>query len=111
MGDEDDRPAELSPESEQVVVEAEAGDLVEGGKGFVEEKEVWPAVEGPGDRDPHAHAAGQLVRADPGELAEADGGKGSFNRGAGGGAAFAGEAERQAGVVEDRRPGHQRRLL
>jgi hypothetical protein len=72
MRDEDDGAAELALQPQDIVVELEAGDLVERGEGLVHEQQLRPQRERAGDRDAHLHAAGQLARIGVRELVEAD---------------------------------------
>src|SRR4051794_2474571 len=41
MGDEDDRHVQLTPQLQQIVVEAEARDLVEGRERLIHQQDVW----------------------------------------------------------------------
>ena len=72
VGDEDDRAAEFALQAQEVVVELEAGDLVERREGLVHEEELRPQRQGAGDRDAHLHAARQLARIGVREAGEAD---------------------------------------
>ena len=60
MGDEDDGRAwgASGPEAVQVLDQTAAGDAVEGGEGLVEQEQVGRGDQGPGEGDPHGHAAG-----------------------------------------------------
>ena len=71
MSDEEARPLVLLPQAQQLLVEALARDLVEGGEGLVEEQEPGAGGQGPGDGGAHAHAAGELGREGVGEVGEA----------------------------------------
>ena len=72
MGDEDDRLAQLAPQREQIVVEAEARDLVERRERLVHQKNIRIGDERPRQRDPHLHAAGQFAREGVGKFGEPD---------------------------------------
>src|SRR5262245_5127617 len=111
MGDEDHRGAERLPGREQVIVELEAGDLVERGEWLVHQEQLWPRHQGARDRHAHSHAAGQLTRKGFGEIGEPDAGERLANRPLRSATADAGELERQIDVAEHGRPRHQRRLL
>ena len=72
MGDEHHRRAQRLPELQQIVVELEAGDLVERGERLVHQQQLRLGDERARDRDAHAHAAGQFARIGVGELCQAD---------------------------------------
>ena len=61
VGDEQDREAAARPHPLELVVEDVAGHGVEGAEGLVHEQDVGVLGQGPGQRHPLAHAAGQLV--------------------------------------------------
>ena len=111
MRDEDDRPAEFLPEVQEIVVELEAGDLVESGEGFVHQQELRLGDEGTGDRYPHLHAARQFARVAVGEAFEADHPERVHDVVARVGLRQSLEPERQVDVGEDAGPRHQGRLL
>ena len=62
MGDEDHGLAHRSPQLQQIVVELEAGDLVERGERLVHQQQLRLRHQRARDRDPHLHAAGQFAR-------------------------------------------------
>ena len=61
VGDEHDREAGLLPQPLELVVEEVAGHGVEGAEGLVHQQDVGVLGQRPGQRDPLAHAARQLV--------------------------------------------------
>ncbi len=109
--DEDDGPFLVQPQAQEILVELEAGDLVERREGLVEEEETWPGDERAGNRDAHLHAAGELARIGAGKAVEPDRGDRLGDARRGGAAGGPGEAQRQIDVVGDGCPRHQRRLL
>ncbi len=111
MGDEDDGAAELSPDLQEVVVQLEAGDLVERGEGLVHQQQARLGDQRPGDGDAHLHAAGELARIGVAEAFQPDQFQRLGDGGLGLAAADPGELERQVDIGEDAGPGHQRRLL
>ena len=62
MGDEDHRAAQLLPQRQQIVVELEAGDLVERGERLVHQQQLRLGHQRARDRGAHFHAAGQFAR-------------------------------------------------
>ena len=111
MRDENDGRPERRSERRQVVVELEAGNLVEGGEGLVHQHHRRPRHQGAGDRHPHLHAPGKLARISLGEAGEPnllqrlfDARPRLFLR-------DAREAQRQPNVGEHVGPGGQRGLL
>src|SRR5262249_43537978 len=72
MADEDDGLAQRTPEREQVVVEAKAGDLVERGKRLVHQQELRLGHERARDRGAHLHSPRELARIALREAGKAD---------------------------------------
>nr|BFF22215.1 hypothetical protein GCM10025732_01800 [Glycomyces mayteni] len=111
MGDEHAREALAREEAADLLVEALAGDLVEGAEGLVEEEQLGLDGERAGDGGAHAHAAGELGGAVLREVRQAD----PFDRVEGGGAALglgdAGEFGGELDVAGDGAPGQERGLL
>ena len=70
--DEQDGGPVRGPQLEQVVLHQRAGLHVQGAEGFVHEDDPRLVGERRGDRDPLAHAAGELVRVRVGEVRQAD---------------------------------------
>src|SRR6478672_3571407 len=70
VGDEQDAERALAPDRLELVVEQVAGHGVEGSERLVHEQHRGLGGQGPGQRDALAHAAGELVRAPVGEVAE-----------------------------------------
>ncbi len=60
---------------QQVVVELEAGDLVERGEGLVHQQQLRLGDQRAGDRDAHLHAAGQFARIARAKSRKADAGQ------------------------------------
>ena len=111
VGDEEGVPLVALPEAGEVLVEALAGDVIEGSEGFIHEQQAGAGDEGAGDGDAHLHAAGKFGReriieireADPVEdFAEAGGGVSVW-----GSAQFGGEAD----VLSDGAPGEEGGVL
>ena len=72
MGDEDHRALEHAPKRQQVVVEPEAGDLVERGERLVHQQQPRLGHQRARDRDAHLHAAGQFARIGRREIGKTD---------------------------------------
>ena len=72
MGDEDHGRAASLPQRQQIVVEPEAGDLVERGERLVHQQQLRLGHQRARDRDPHPHAAGQFARKGVREIRQAD---------------------------------------
>ena len=96
--------------AEQLVVEALAGDLVEGAERLVEQEDLRIEHQRPGQRGAHLHAARELLRVlvlEP----SARRGRRSRRRGAPARLAHAVELGEQLDVAADRAPLQQRRVL
>ena len=112
VGDEHDAEVPVGPQPLELVVEQVAGHGVEGAEGLVHEEDVGLLGEGPGDGDPLAHAAGQLVGPLVAEPVEVDGVQELL--GLPGPLALRGtpaQLEGELDVAADREPREQRRLL
>ena len=72
MGHEHDRRPGPLPDPQDLGVHPLAGHLVERAERLVHQQDRRLEGERPGDRDPLLHAARQLVRVVPGEVAELD---------------------------------------
>src|SRR5271170_5630996 len=111
MGHEHDCRPERRPQRRQVVVELEAGDLVQGGERLIHQQDRRPGHQGAGDRYPHLHPPGQLARVGLGEAGEPDLLQRLFDAWTGLFLRHAGETQRQPDVGEHIGPWRQRRLL
>src|SRR5918998_2501888 len=72
MSHENDGWTRLLPEGQQVLVQAPAGERVEGREGLVEKKDFRVGDEGARDRHPLLLSAREIARPTPGMLGEAD---------------------------------------
>ena len=72
VGDEHDRRAQLHVDALQFDRELGAGQRVQGGERLVHQQHLGPRDQGPAQRDPLLHAAGQLVRQALVEVPQAD---------------------------------------
>ena len=88
-----------------------AGDRVERGERLVQRQHRLAGDEGPQERDPLAHAAGELVRLRPLEAPQAEAGEGLGRAAPCLSPAQAGVPQRQRGVVERREPGEEQVAL
>ena len=111
MRDEDHRPAIFFLEPQDVVVELEAGDLVERRERLVHQQQRRPGHQCAGDGNAHLHAAGQFARIGLREIGQADAFQRLHDALPRLALRLARKPERQPDIVEHRRPGHQRRLL
>ena len=111
VGDEQDRAAGLLPDALELVVHDVAGHGVEGAEGLVHEEHLALLGQGPGQGDPLAHAAGELVGLAVGEAAELDEVEQLGGAAPALGLGDAAELERQLDVATDAEPGEQRRVL
>src|SRR5690606_21700028 len=111
VGDEDHGLLLDLEQRQQVFLELAPGLLVDRGERLVHQQDVGVHGERPGEPDPLAHAAGQLVRIavlETGEAHLADAAPGHLL------ALLAGHAaqlEAEGDVPQHRRPGHQREIL
>ena len=111
MRDEDDRAADLLLQFQKIVVQLEARDFVERGKGLVHQDQLRFRDHRACDRDAHFHAARQFTRIGVQELFQPDQPQRLKDLVLDGVVTLSPKAERQEHVVGDGRPGHQRRLL
>ncbi len=113
MGDEDQGGPRRSfgPEAVQVLDQPPAGDAVEGGEGLVEQQQVRPGDQGPGEGDAHRHAARKLARTSRQAVAQADGAQGLSGPTPRLFARDIGQLERQGDIGLDVGPGHQGGVL
>ena len=111
MGHEHHRRAERRPKRRQIVIELEAGDLVESGERLVHQEDRRPRHQGAGDRHTHLHAAGELARIGLGETGQPDLLQRLFDARPSLFLRHAGQAQRQPHVGEHVGPRRQRRLL
>ena len=109
MGDENDGPAILLPQGDEVVVELEAREFVEGGEGLVHQQKARLCDDGPRDGDTHTHAAGQRARIGAREPCESNTGESFTDTLIDSG--FACQPQGQGNVVCRRGPGHERGIL
>ena len=86
-------------------------DLIERREGFIHEEKARLGHERPRNRCPHAHASGKLARIRAREIPKADAAQHLHDAIRDRAAAVPPDAKRQAHIVENRRPGHQGRLL
>jgi hypothetical protein len=75
VGDGEGGEAVALPQAQELVVEAFAGEFVEGAEGLVEEEQLGAGDQGAGERGAHAHAARELGGVGVREFAEADEGE------------------------------------
>ena len=112
MGDEDDGLAQVAPQRQQIVVEPEAGDLVERRERLVHQQNIGIGDQRARQRHPHLHAAGQFARIGIGEIRQARPAPAPRRRAP---SACVGrrmrELQRQAHIFAHAGPRHQRRLL
>lgn len=105
--DEDDRHPAAAPEIAQLLLQPEAGDLVQRGEGLIEKKQARFCDQRTGQGGTHPHSAGQLSRIPHLGVTEPN----LFESGACAGVAFhaahAHQFQWQGGVVEYRPPGKQ----
>ena len=66
------RAAEFLPQRQQVLLQLVAGELVECRERFVHQQQAWACHQRAGDRNAHAHSAGELPRTRRLEAVEAD---------------------------------------
>ena len=111
VGHEHDRAAEFLPQRQQVLLQLMAGELVERGEWFVHQQQARPRHQRAGDRDAHAHAAGELPRACRLEAVEADAVQCRVHFRHRLVARHAAQTQRQEHVVRGARPGQQRGIL
>src|SRR6266508_1920831 len=111
VGDEDHGQAGGLPELLELVVEQVAGDRVQRTERLVHEQHVGLLGQGAGERDPLAHAAGQLVGALGGELGQPDLGQQPGCCLVPLGPGHAPQPQRQLHVADGGQPGEQGRLL
>ena len=111
MGDEDDRLVQRAPQREQIVVQAKPRDFVERRERLVHQKNIRVGDEGPRQRDPHLHAAGQFTRESVGKFGESDLCKHVGDPPVRLSCGRIGKLQRQSNVIAHGRPRHQRGLL
>ena len=111
MGDEDDGLLQIAPQREQIVVEAEARDLVERCERLVHQEDIRIGDERARQRHPHLHAAGQFARKAVGEFGEPDARQRLLTRGSDSAAGTCASCKRQPHILAHAGPGHQGRLL
>ena len=102
----------LAPQREQIVVEPEAGDLVERRERFIHQQDVGIGDQRARERYPHLHAAGQFARIGVGELGKPHPRSAPRStRAAAVGRRHVRQFQRQPHIVPHAGPWHQRRLL
>ncbi len=111
MCHEDDGRAELLLQRHQPVIQFAARDFVERGEGLVHQNQRRAGDEGAGDGAAHFHAAGKFARQRLRKIREADARQRIHDRLMRLRPALARKAQRQIDIVEDARPGQQRRFL
>ncbi len=111
VGNEDHREVGLGPDALQLVVEEVPGDGVESPEGLVHEQDGTILGEGAGQRDPLAHAPGQLVGPLRSRAVETDEVEKSGDPLLALGPGHATEAEGEVDVALDGEPREQRRVL
>ena len=111
MRDEDDGLAQIAPQRQQIVVEPEAGDLVERGERFVHQENIRIGDQRARQRDPHLHAAGQFARIGVGEFGQPDLRQRFADARVRLGGRHMRQFQRQPYIPAHAGPRHQRRLL
>ena len=111
VGDEHDAEVAIGPEALELGVQEVAGHGVEGAEGLVHEEDVGLLGEGPGDGDPLAHAARELVGHLRPEAVEVHGVQQLVGLVVALPPGDASELQGQLDVRSDRQPREQRRLL